>query len=750
MLPKEPGAAKPPLVSIVMAHRNGEHYLAEAIASVMAQTIEDLELILCDDGSTDSSVAVAKQIAERDPRLRVVTAAVSSGPATARNRGLSLARGQWIAVVDSDDLLHPDRLERLLARAEVLGADGIADDLIYFGGETGRSLLGPMGLDGPLELTPECLLKGGPRGAGPVLGYLKPVIRREALAGMFYRESLRIGEDFDLLLRIALSGAKMFAVPEPTYLYRRHASSISYRLAPMDVEAMIAAYNRIREDFRLSPELERAVEHRQSKLLSELEFARLVATAKEKKLGRASGQLLHSPELVVPLARSAREGVTRRVRQRTTGEQPEFVALAESGADIPPGYRRFEISGRVPARAEAVRLAALGNEDLLELHAEGRAGLAALTHVPGWRNAVLLPPADGWSAREEAAIRSLPWTVTDMSRPVVPGRVQVRTPTYKRPESLERCLRSLQDQTHTDWVCDVYDDDRGRSGEAVVRRMNDPRIRYHLNPKQNFASKNIDRCFTRANPNRAEFFCVLEDDNLMLTSFMEENILAARAHGVNIVFRNQLIEHEAESEGAYFSERGILDDKLTERVYSPEHFRLALISDIGVSNGGLFWSHKAVSDLEVHFDCSATFQEYLRTFAIEDPIFVAMEPLAVWALNGESTTRDLGATAGWFRRELRLKHSIAKLQHTAWRLASPEQRQGYLRDMSFLYPQDDRERGLTKSLLSVRWKNGSLGATEKARLLLRGSLIRLLGRPEPALTPFLQRRPGVSATPPKM
>ena len=67
-----------------------------------------------------------------DPRIRLVRSAQNSGPAAARNKALALARGDWIAVMDSDDLMHPDRLKRLIAAAERDGADIVADDLIEF------------------------------------------------------------------------------------------------------------------------------------------------------------------------------------------------------------------------------------------------------------------------------------------------------------------------------------------------------------------------------------------------------------------------------------------------------------------------------------------------------------------------------------------------------------------------------------------------------------------------------------------
>lgn len=106
------------------------------------------------------------------------------------------------------------------------------------------------------------------------------------------------------------------------------------------------------------------------------------------------------------------------------------------------------------------------------------------------------------------------WEAAVNERPdpqIVAGRVHVRTPTYRRPALLERCLRSLMAQTWTDWVCDVFDDDPDQAGRTVCERLGDPRIRYVPNRPQRFASRNIDSGFSALNPHNAEYFFVLED-----------------------------------------------------------------------------------------------------------------------------------------------------------------------------------------------------------------------------------------------
>ena len=319
--------------------------------------------------------------------------------------------------------------------------------------------------------------------------------------------------------------------------------------------------------------------------------------------------------------------------------------------------------------------------------------------------------------------------------------VHIRTPTYRRPKALRRCLESLQAQTASRWICDVYDDCPDGSAQEMIAELDDPRIRFQHNQQQLFASKNIDNCFTKQNPHEADYFFVLEDDNYVLPDFISNNIALCVQHQVHILFRNQLVEFNSGAVDAYISTQGILDDKLEGGLYQPETFRLCLMADIGVSNGGLFWSKNAITDLEIHFECSATLQEYMRTFAICEPIYVAMHPLAVWAENGEGTTRDLGADIGFYKRELTLKRSIGILQRKAWAQATIQDRKAFLTNPVFRYPERQRATGLVKSHTQIR-VGTSLKLAEVVRLAFRGAMIRFVGKAERSVASFIHARGG--------
>jgi glycosyltransferase involved in cell wall biosynthesis len=100
-----------PLVSIVIPAFNAELYLEKTILSVQQQTYGYQEIIIVNDGSTDSSLEIASKCARSDPRIKVVTQK-NAGVASARNHGLQYSSGEYVAFLDADDIWHPTKIER--------------------------------------------------------------------------------------------------------------------------------------------------------------------------------------------------------------------------------------------------------------------------------------------------------------------------------------------------------------------------------------------------------------------------------------------------------------------------------------------------------------------------------------------------------------------------------------------------------------------------------------------------------------
>jgi succinoglycan biosynthesis protein ExoO len=105
------------LVSIILATHNNENTIGKAVASAQGQTLQHIEIIIVDDGSTDSTYDHVSRLAAGDPRIKCVRLQQNLGPGGARNAALARATGEWISILDGDDWYEPNRLEVLLRAA---------------------------------------------------------------------------------------------------------------------------------------------------------------------------------------------------------------------------------------------------------------------------------------------------------------------------------------------------------------------------------------------------------------------------------------------------------------------------------------------------------------------------------------------------------------------------------------------------------------------------------------------------------
>ena len=313
-----------------MANFRGARWLETSMRSVLAQSHANLELLVADDASDDDSVAIAQRIADQDGRVRVLPSAINAGPAATRNRALEVAKGDWIAIVDSDDLIHPDRLERLLDVARQTGADLVADDLVHFGAGERRTLLQPLQLTRPMLLdTAQFMRSNGADRSLPSYGYLKPLISRRVLGERRYDTSLHIGEDFDLVMRMLIEGASFVVVPDPLYAYRRHASSISHRMTAERMASMLAAHRSLpRMPDVASVKAAVAVEKH---LEQALRYERLVLDIKARRLGHVLPRLVE-PAMLSRLMESLRD----RRQRKSAAADPSDAPLSVTCPPLPP------------------------------------------------------------------------------------------------------------------------------------------------------------------------------------------------------------------------------------------------------------------------------------------------------------------------------------------------------------------------------------------------------------------------------
>ena len=211
---------KHPVISVIMPVYNAEPYLEEALESILAQTFGDFELILIDDGSTDGSVEILNRYAAVQERIRLIRRP-NTGLTKALNECLRLARGEFVARMDADDVCTPDRFEKqvafMRANPETVLLGG-AYDLVDAEGRHLRRVSQPLD-DASLQRI--CL-----SGLTPICHPLAMMRRGAVLKAGGYDETFLVAQDLDLWLRLGEIG-KLANIPTSVLRFRLHESSVS-------------------------------------------------------------------------------------------------------------------------------------------------------------------------------------------------------------------------------------------------------------------------------------------------------------------------------------------------------------------------------------------------------------------------------------------------------------------------------------------------------------------------------------------
>lgn len=305
-----------PLISAVIPCFNTRDCVAGAVRSALAQQDAAVEVVVVDDGSTDGTPEEVERVFAGDPRVRVIRQPRNLGPSAARNVGFAAARGQWTALLDSDDSWRADRIDLLLRHADK--ADFIADNQMAYDAVAGMET-GPVyrGLsDRFLTLSDFLLPTAADRHD---FGYLKPIVRTDFLRrhAIAYREDVRAGEDLLFNLAILAAGGRVFYVDMPLYIYATPVGAISRSASPhsrstADMRPLIAALEDFRDEVagRLTAAEREAFDQRLADLRVEVPIGRF-------HRARARGDYLDMARLVV-----AEPVVRRKILARLLGEKP--------------------------------------------------------------------------------------------------------------------------------------------------------------------------------------------------------------------------------------------------------------------------------------------------------------------------------------------------------------------------------------------------------------------------------------------
>ena len=207
------------MVSIIVPIYNIEGYIRECIDSILAQTYPDFELILVDDGSPDNCGRICDEYAEKDVRIKVIHKE-NGGLTSARNAGLSVAKGDWIMHVDGDDWIEPDMIESLIEAAKATEADLVFGDYMKYGPYAGNHKLPTWSNDKKDSMS-------------RYIAYSMTTIWGSIAKSSLYTEhclkspdGVSYCEDFHLIVRLCHYAKKIANVHRPFYHYRYRPTSI--------------------------------------------------------------------------------------------------------------------------------------------------------------------------------------------------------------------------------------------------------------------------------------------------------------------------------------------------------------------------------------------------------------------------------------------------------------------------------------------------------------------------------------------
>lgn len=320
-------------ISFVIACYNGLPHLGPAVQSALAQEDIDVEVIVVDDGSSDGSISYIRDAARLDPRIVLLQTPANMGPGGARNLAVEAMKGEWLSVLDADDLIEPYRSRRLVDAAKRQDADMVADDLLLFGEgmADSRFLSTNWPRTGAWMTFERYLSESVLFGKAPNPGFLKPIFHRKLFAdhSMRYNPQLRIGEDDELVMRMLHAGARYWIVPEPGYRYRKHEASISHRLSPANCARMIAAETELRQRFEASGALPKAYHKRWSALLHAQAFVCSIDHLQNRRFLAAAKTLLAQPSAL----RLYRMPITARFQRLISRLQPDKADTIPKLAD---------------------------------------------------------------------------------------------------------------------------------------------------------------------------------------------------------------------------------------------------------------------------------------------------------------------------------------------------------------------------------------------------------------------------------
>jgi succinoglycan biosynthesis protein ExoU len=283
-------------ICVIIAAKNASETIGMAVASALREGAVS-EVVVVDDGSSDSTEAAARAVDDGSNRLKVISFAQNRGPSAARNAAIAQSTAPLIAILDADDFFFPGRFAPMLAEADW---DFIADNIAFVAEPTAlavptrfqsraRSMSLVQFVEGNISK------RGKPRGE---TGFLKPVMSRAFLTqqGLRYDEQLRLGEDYDFYVRALAKGARYKVIEHCGYGAVVRGDSLSSRHRTEDLRLLFEADNAVLSQMPLSPEAKAIISTHRDHIRARYELRAFLDMKSNSGKGAAIRHMLSRPD----------------------------------------------------------------------------------------------------------------------------------------------------------------------------------------------------------------------------------------------------------------------------------------------------------------------------------------------------------------------------------------------------------------------------------------------------------------------
>lgn len=232
---------KLPKLSVVLPVYNAGNYLKNAIDSILNQTFTDFEVLIINDKSTDNSKQIIIDYIKNDTRIHFIDNPKNMGPAATRNIGLELSKGEFIALMDADDIANPTRFEKQLAIFNEHPEIGVCASWFTIFGKKNEVIKHPI-LHKNIKIE---MLKGC------CVGNPTAMIRKNSLQNIRYNPTYNCSEDYDLWSRL-ITKTQFYTIPESLLNYRWHETNISQTKIKEEIKNNIKIKTQMLSQFDIS------------------------------------------------------------------------------------------------------------------------------------------------------------------------------------------------------------------------------------------------------------------------------------------------------------------------------------------------------------------------------------------------------------------------------------------------------------------------------------------------------------------